>query len=181
MLTILASILGFAGPFIPELLKLFRQKADNAHELAVLELQAKAANAQHMYRMEEVNAQADIAEMQTLRQPQQSFGVQLLDAAANWPRGWIMPVFYLFAALDFLAGMVRPSVTYAIVGFYLAYKWALFELAKVRMGGWAEAATTVWGENDIAVLMLCLSYYFGARTAKAAFGGSASTGKPGGG
>ena len=41
MLAILSAILGFAGPFIPELLKLFRQKQDNAHELAVKAVKVK--------------------------------------------------------------------------------------------------------------------------------------------
>lgn len=71
MLTVLSALLGFVGPFIPELIKFFRQKQDNAHELALLEMQTKIAASEHMYRMEEINATADIAEMQTLRQPQQ--------------------------------------------------------------------------------------------------------------
>ena len=111
MLAILSAILGFAGPFIPEVIKLFRQKADNAHELAVLQMQAQLAEKQHLYRMEEISSQADIAEMQTLRQPQQSFGVQILDAAAHWPKMVILPVFYLFAVLDFINGIIRPDFT----------------------------------------------------------------------
>lgn len=181
MLTILSALLGFAGPFIPELIKLFRQKQDNSHELAVLELQTKIAANQHLYKMEELNANADIMEMQTLRMPQQSFGVQILDAAKDWPKFLIVPVFYMFAILDFLAGMVRPSVTYAITGFYLAYKWALFEQAKLISGSWDRAAVIIWTEMDFSILLLVLGYHFGSRTVKAAFGGSASTGKAGGG
>lgn len=181
MLAILSTLLGFAGPFLPEIIKLFRQKEDNKHELAVLEMQGKMAGQQHLYKMEEINANADIEEMRVLRMPQPSFGVQILDAAKDWPRVLILPVFYLFAALDFISGMVRPGVTYVVVGFYLAYKWALFEIAKVRLGGWADAVTNVWTENDMALLMLCVGYWFGSRTMKATFGGSTSTGKAGGG
>jgi hypothetical protein len=181
MLTILSALLGFAGPFLPELIKLFRQKQDNAHELAVLSLQAELSKSDHLYRMDELKLNADISETITIHQPVQSFGVQVLDAAKDWPKFLIVPVFYLFALLDFISGMVRPGVTYAIVTFYLLYKWALFSVAKVDYITWQAAIQTVWTEQDIAVLMLCLSYYFGSRAVKATFGGSASTGKAGGG
>lgn len=181
MLSIIAALLGFAGPFLPEVLKLFRQNQDNQQELAILKIQAEMAAAGHMYKMEEINANADIVEMQTLRQPQQSFGVQVLDAAKGWPRGWIIPVFYFFALLDFISGMVRPMVTYSMVGFYLMYKWALFDLAKLEHGSWQTASTAIWTETDFSILLLTLSYWFGSRVVKAAFGGSSSTGKAGGG
>lgn len=181
MLTILSALLGFAGPFIPELIKFFRQKQDNQHELAVLEMQTKIAAAEHLYKMEEINATADIAEMQTLRQPQQSFGVQILDAAKDWPKMIILPVFYLFALLDFVAGMVRPTVTYAMVGFYLVYKWALFQQASLIASDWSKAATMIWTEQDLGILYITLGFYFGSRVVKSTFGGSASTGKAGGG
>ena len=180
MLAILSAILGFAGPFLPEVLKLFRQKQDNAHELAVLELQMKMADKAHGYRMEEINAQADIAEMQTLRQPQQSFGVQLLDAAQHWPKMAILPVFYMFALLDWLNGIVRPGVTSAMVGFYLLFKHSQYEIAKQRLGDYAQAVQAIWTTDDFAVLMLCLGYYFGHRTMKAVFGGSSNTSRAGG-
>ncbi len=181
MLTILSAIFGFAGPFLPMIIKLFQQKQDNAHELAILAMQAKAAELQHAYKMEELNTTADITESSNLRLPQQSFGVQVLDAAKDWPKIIIVPVFYLFSFLDFASGFVRPGVTYAMVAFYLAYKWALFETAKLTAGSWTVAIPTIWTEADFALLTLTLSFWFGSRAAKAAFGGSASTGKPGGG
>jgi len=182
MLTIIAAILGFAGPFVPELIKLFRQKQDNTHEIAMMELQAKAAAANHMYKVDELNISADITEMQTLRQPQQSFGVQILDAAKDWPKFVVVPVFYLFAFLDFVTGMVRPIVTYSVVGFYFLYKWAMFDLAIKNSGGvWQQAMATTWTEADWALLLSTVSYWFGSRVVKSAFGGSANTGKAGGG
>lgn len=45
---------------------------------------------------------------------------------------------------------------------------------------WFEGVRNLWGEQDWAVLTLVLSYWFGHRAAKAAFGGSASTAKAGG-
>jgi hypothetical protein len=180
-LTILSALLGFFGPFIPELIKTFRQKQDNAHEISVLKLQAEASQQNHLYKMEEIGAISDITKMTVLHQPVQSFGVQLLDATQNWPKFVVVPVFYLFAFLDFVSGFVRPGVTYSIVGFYLFYKWAIFDLARLDSDKWQVAVQNIWTENDWAVLLLVLGFYFGQRTVKATFGGSTSTGKAGGG
>lgn len=180
MIAILSALLGFAGPFLPELIKFFRQKQDNLHELSILELQGKLAEKGHLYKMEELNINADIAEMNVLRQPQQSFGVQILDAAKDWPKMFILPVFYLFAFLDFVAGFVRPSITYAVTGFYLVYKWALYEQAiKLHANEWNVAILSIWTESDFSILLLVLGYYFGARTVKASFGGSGNTSRAG--
>lgn len=182
MLTILASILGFAGPFIPELIKLFRSKQDNAHELAMMEIQAKNAEKAYLYKVDELNLNADITEMQTIRQPQTSFGVQVLDAAKDWPKLIVVPIFYLFALLDFFTGMVRPVITYSVVGFYFFYKWALYDLALRNSGGeWQTAINATWTESDWALLLSTVAYWFGSRVVKSQFGGSANTGKPGGG
>ena len=179
MLQILSAIFGFAAPFLPEIIKFFREKEDRLHELELIKLRLQAGAQEHLWRMEEVNAKADFAEMQTLRTPTQSFGVQLLDAAApytgeKWGKILLSPVFYLFAILDFLSGMVRPTITYAIVGFYMMVKWAQYEVAKMDSTN-IDAILAIWGEQDWSVLVLVISYWFGARTAKSVFGGSASS------
>lgn len=182
MLEILSFITGFLGPAVPQLFKWFERKQEFAHELALMELRLKQGAQEHLWRMEETNARADIAEMQTLRTPQQSFGVQILDAAKEWVTGtrWgavvIVPAFYLFALLDFVTGMVRPVVTYAAFGFYMVYKWTLFQSLSIAQGKEAAILAT-WSEQDWAVLLLVLGYYFGQRTMKAVFGGSTNTAK----
>lgn len=179
MLAILSAVFGFAAPFLPEVLKYFNRKSDNAHELAMMDLRLKAASAEHTWKMEEINAQADIAEAVELHKPQPSFGVQILDAAKGWELGrWaIIPAFYLFTLLDFVGGMVRPVITYASFGFYVAYKMARYYtmISVAPDMVWTEALLHLWGEQDDAIVVLCLSYWFGARSAQAAFGGSART------
>lgn len=166
MLTILSTILGFAGPFIPAVLKLFQQGIDQKHEIEVMRLQAEIAAKQHTWKLEEISANADVEESRTLRQPQQSFGVQILDAARGhaMPLWAWLPVFWAFGVLDWLRGMVRPAITYVVVAFWLTYKVALYlEIQKVNAPSWSEAVTTLWVPDDWAVLMLCLSYWFGQR------------------
>lgn len=181
MITILSALLGFLGPFIPELIKLFRQKQDNVHELAMLSLQADISKQDHLYKMDELSINANIAEIQVHHKPSPSFGVQILDAAKDWPKFVVVPIFYLFAILDFISGLVRPIVTFAMVGFYLFYKWSIFLAAKADHTAWEVAVQSIWTEHDLGVLFLVLGFYFGSRTVKATFGGSASTGRPGGG
>lgn len=177
MLEILSFITGFLGPVVPQVFKWFERKQEFQHELALMELRMKQGAQEHLWRMEQVNATADIAEMQTLRIPQQSFGVQLLDAAKDkWSAWVIVPVFYLFAFLDFVLGMVRPSITYAAFGFYMVYKWTLFQTLSAKTTIEAAILAT-WTEQDWAVLLLVLGYYFGQRSMKAAFGGSTQTDK----
>ncbi len=175
MLALLSAIFGFAAPMLPEVLKFFQRKQDYQQELEVMKLQAQLRQSEHAYKLEEIEASADIAEAVNLRQPQQSFGVQILDAAneSKWGKWALVPSFYLFTILDFVSGMVRPVITYAAFVFYALVKWAQLEIAMKHLD-FQQALTMVWNENDWAVLTLVLSYWFGHRAAKMAFGGSAS-------
>ena len=174
MIAILTAIFGFLGPFLPEVLKWFTRKQDNAHELAMMEMRLKAGAQEHLWRMEEINANADIAEMKALHQPTPSLGVKLLDAAeGKYPVWVIVPVFWLFSLLDWTVGMVRPAITIAIVAFYMTYRYARFRLMESLVSpdtnAWSVFAQS-WGEYDWAVLTMVLSFWFGGRIAKQAFG-----------
>jgi hypothetical protein len=177
MLEILSAILGFSAPFLTEILKMFQRGQDNKHELALLEFQAKAKEAEHTYRMEELNIKADIEETKTLYQPAASFGVQLLDAAKNSKMNGIAfyPAFYLFVFLDFIASLVRPAITYSAFAFYVAVKWAQLTVARSIENDISNAVISIWTPQDMSIVILVLSYWFGQRAVKAAFGGSANT------
>lgn len=183
MLAVLSAVFGFAAPFLPVVFKTIQGWMDNRHELEMFRLRLQAGAQEHLWRMEEINARADIEEARVLHQPQPSFGVQVLDAAtkSNWGPWAIVPAFYLFTLLDFLSGLVRPAITYAAFMGYLAYKWALFaEYTGPRFESSAEnAILMLWGEQDWAVLTLVLSYWFGLRQYKAVFGGNAGHGGAG--
>jgi len=182
MFEILSACLGFLAPFLPECLKFFQRKQDNQQELAILNLQIQKGAQEHIWKMEEITTQGDIAELTELHKPQQSFGVQLLDAAKGFNlSGWALyPAFYLYSFLDFVAGMVRPVVTYSAFGFYMAVKWAQISMWKMGGTDTATAILQVWGPEDRAIVILVLSYWFGQRSAKAAFGGSTMNSSKGG-
>lgn len=185
MITLLLSFLtGVVGPLLPNLLAFFKEKDDRKHELAMLEARLKAAASEHAWRMEEISATADIEEAKVLHSPTSSFGVQLLDAAnkwadTSWGKWLITPGFFMYAILDFVNGMVRPTIAYCAFFFYIAYKWSVFEVARVTLTT-AEAINATWTENDWAVLLMVLGFFFGQRAAKAVLGGSAFTSKANG-
>lgn len=184
MLAVLTAILGFLGPFLPEVLKLINRRQDNAHELRMFELQMKSAEQAHLQAMSQIEAQADAAEAIYIHKPATSFGVQILDAAKDSGlKGWaIVPTFWAFAFLDFFSGMVRPVLTYAAFGFYAFYKIARFQMMQSASAAdftVYEGVVNLWGDQDWAIVTLVLSYWFGHRAAKAAFGGNATAGKGG--
>ena len=182
MLALLSAIAGFASPFLPEVFKFFQRGQDNKHELAMLEIRMKMAGQEHLYRMEEISAQADIAEARELHKPVQSFGVQILDKAqASLPRWVWVPVFWLFSLLDLFTSSVRPGITYLFAGGYMLYKIALFRVLTSNRfeNDWFGAVVQIWVPEDYAVLSLVLAFWFGVRAHKATFGGNASHGERG--
>lgn len=183
MLAVLSALFGFAAPFLPEALRLVRSWQDHRFEMERLRLSAELAEKQHAWRMEETFARADIAETEALHRPMPSFGVQILDKAhdGGLPAWAVIPVFWAFALADWIATNVRPGITWAMVGFYGAGKATLYAtLTGPRFeAGPAEALAQLWGEEDWAVLTLCLSYWFGSRAARMAFGGGAPYGRAG--
>ncbi len=179
MLAILSALFGFVSQFLPAILSLLQRRQDNSHELSMYRLRLQSAANEHLYKMEEMNARADIEEAKVIHSPAPSFGVQMLDAAKGSGFGvWAtVPAFYLFTLLDFISGMVRPGVTFAIVGLYMVCKyaqWVLLTGPKYEAPGW-EAVTQLWTETDTQVLFMCLGFWFGQRMYKAVFGGSASS------
>lgn len=185
MLELLSAVLGFAAPFLPECVKYFQRKQDNAHELAMLKMQIEKGSQEHLWRAEEIRLEgevkADVEDTKRLSEPQHSFGVQMLDAAKGLDLSpWILyPAFILYVIVDALSAAVRPGITYAAFGFYMAVKWAELSIARANASGLSAALLNVWGQEDRAIVFLVLSYWFGHRAAKAAFGGSAMTSKAG--
>jgi hypothetical protein len=174
MIEILSAGLGFLAPFCGEAVKFFQRRQDNEHELKMLTLQMQKGQQEHLWRAEEIRIEGDIkaeiAETAEIHKPMQSFGVQLLDAAQDKLAGWALyPAFYLFVALDFLSGLVRPAITYAAFGFYMAVKWAELEIAR-QSSSLSAALLNVWGAEDRAIVLLVLGFWFGNRQHLKAFG-----------
>jgi hypothetical protein len=100
MITLLGSLLGFLGAAFPDFLKLFKEKADRKHELAILQLQLEQQKQGHSNRLEEIYVEADIAESKAL--------YKTYNTGIRW--------------VDALNGTVRPVVAYCFFLLYASVK-----------------------------------------------------------
>lgn len=101
MVTLMGAFLGFLGALFPDLMKIWRDRQDKAHELAILDRQMQAQESGHAQRMEAVGAWADVAEMRAV------YGTY----TTHIP--WV----------DALNGTVRPVLAYAFFLLYAFVKW----------------------------------------------------------
>lgn len=106
MMTLIASLIGFLTSFCPALLKLWQDKTDKKHELAILQLQMQSAQGEREVRREEIGIYADVAESQAL--------YQTYNTGVRW--------------VDALNGTVRPVITYAFFFLYATTKWTHFSV-----------------------------------------------------
>lgn len=104
MITLLGALLGFLGAIFPETMKIWRDRMDKTHELAILDRQMEAQKAGHLQHMEAVGAWADIAAMKEVY------------ATYHTNIAWV----------DALNGTVRPVLAYA---FFLLYAYVKFQQA----------------------------------------------------
>lgn len=154
MFSIFSSIIGFLGGFMPDVLKYFKQKQDNAHELSMLDKQIEMAKVAHTQAVEIKNMDADIAESQALYK-----SAELKPSGVGWIDG----------LLYFYNSTVRPTITYGFVGLYGLHKVSAIKLAM-------DSGTDKWlilrdsyTEYDQATLSLVLGYWFGQRMATKVF------------
>ena len=181
----LGALLGFAAPFLPDVLKMVKGRIDHKQEMQMMKLRFENASAEHEWRMKEVEIQADMADLKSARKPQESYGVQLLNAAAKQRPGDTVIAsksfniaFLLFSAIDAFSAAVRPIITYWIVGLWGAIKLAiLYSLYDSTGSSVVEAVSKVltsegaWTPFDEDVLAVVIGFWFGWRTRQRSAGG----------
>ena len=172
----LGALLGFAAPFLPDVMKMVKGRLDHKQEMQMMELRFANASAEHEWKMAELTVKADTIDIQSARKPRQSYGVQLLDAASKVEGEKINgkafnTAFLLFTLADFVAALTRPFMTYWIVGFWGAVKVALLYSIFTAAGGeWSEALVKAltseqsWTEFDQEVTQVVIGFWFGWRT-----------------
>lgn len=151
MMTLLAALIGFAGSFLPDLLKFLRQREDNKQELAVLNLQIKRDKLQGEQRIREIEVEADAREVEAIH-------AEFKDRKPTY--AWV----------EAYIQSVRPTITYAFFGMYSVVKFAQLKLAIFALGDGQEtifrAIAAVWHENDAALLTAIVCFWFGQRAMK---------------
>ena len=142
MLSLLGSLMGFGTSFLPKVMDFFQDKQDKKHELAVMEVQKRQQKELASQKLEAINVEADIREIESLHKSMQPTGVK-----------WI----------DGLRGSVRPVITYAFFGLFIFVEVSAYlSLTAAGVSG-LDAVNAVWDEETKALFAAVISFWFGGR------------------
>ena len=147
MLTLLGSLLGFGSSLLPKVFEFFQERADRAHELAIIDRQMEQMKLGSALKLEEINAKADIAETKAIYKHDSSIK----------PATWV----------ENLRGSVRPIVTYLFILTFIGIKAAgFYMLVHIEGAAVYEAIMAINSENFQAIVAAIVSFWFGSRALK---------------
>ena len=142
MLSLLGSLLGFGTSFLPKVMDYFQDRSDKAHELQVMEVQIRQQKELASQKLEMVNVEADVREIEALQKSMQPTGV-----------AWV----------DGLRGSVRPVITYAFFGLFVFVEVSAYlSLTAAGISG-LDAVNAVWDEDTKALFAAVIAFWFGGR------------------
>lgn len=136
MLTIFASIVGFIGSIIPEILKFLKDRSDKHHALSILEKHSENLHSTNL--LKQLNL--ELEERKIINET-------ILDTKIKW--------------LDALNASVRPLLAYGFFIMYCTMKYIEYKLISQHI---APEIFEVWNENDQVIFAGIISFYFGQRT-----------------
>jgi hypothetical protein len=181
----ITALLGFAAPFLPDVMGLFKGWMDHKQELESMKLRHEMAKDEFGWRIEEIHTKADIEEMKAIRKPHASYGVQMLDkvAGSGLEGSWIFKILLcVYTFLDFLISSVRPGITYWAFGLYTLSKMATLnhisssvkefmpELSKLDHFSQVMENQGAFTTFDQDMLILIIAFWFGQRSRSRAIG-----------
>lgn len=147
--TLFGSLLGGVFRIAPEVLKWLDRKGERDHELKMLQAEMEFAKLKGEITMRQTEAQMTVAELDAVAQAIKEQGETA--RAAGW-----------FVAA--MSAMVRPAVTYWFVGLYSAVKIVSIWMAiDANTSAWKEVLVSNWTHDDMAMLMLVLTFWFVGR------------------
>ena len=142
MLSLLGSVLGFGTSFLPKVIDFFQDKSDKKHELAVMEVQIRQQKELADQKLEAINVNADIREIESLHKSMQPTGVKFIDG---------------------LRGSVRPVITYAFFGLFVFIEVSAYIGLTAQGVSALDAANATFDEDIKALFAAVLSFWFGGR------------------
>ena len=145
MLSLLGSLLGFGTSFLPSVMSFFQDRADKSHELKVMDLQIKSQSDAHVQRLEEINTQADVAQMNAMYK--HDSGLQ--EHSASWT--------------STLSATVRPIITYSFFGLFCFVEVSAYLALTAKGLAINDALLIVWDEDTKALFAAVISFWFGNR------------------
>lgn len=148
MEAIIGGVVGGLLRVVPEVLGFFDRKGERKHELDLSQLTIEQIKAEGSIRMDEKRAEITVAELEAIKE-----GVREQGETARASYKWVAAI----------SGLVRPTVTWGLVGLFAAVKVALiqhFLASGVDMG---QALRYVWGNEDMALMNMVLGFWFVSR------------------
>lgn len=144
MLSLLGSLLGFAGSAAPAVMDHFKNKQNNKLELDKMRLHAELRKEGYDYDMKMFDKQAADNEHQ-----------RLIDHDT-----------VISKSTGFIAGLqksVRPVITYAFFGLFATIEVTLLMNALEMGTPFNEAVTLLWDDDTKAIFAAIISFWFGSR------------------
>ena len=143
MMTLLGSLLGFGTSFLPEILNYFKRGQEQKHELQKMQMEMELLAKRSELKIKELDKEAEIKETE---------GLYLHDSVDAG--GFI----------NALRGSVRPIITYAFFGLFVAIKvTALLALMNNDGMGLSMALDIIWDDQTAGLFAAIMSFWFGNR------------------
>ena len=143
MITLLGSLLGFGTSFLPEVLNYFKRGQEQKHELQRMKMEIELMAKRSEFKIQELDKEAEIKEAEGL------YKHDSVDAG-----GFI----------NALRGSVRPIITYAFFGLFVAIKvTALISLMNLQEMQLNMALSMIWDDQTAGLFSAIMAFWFGNR------------------
>lgn len=146
--TLFGGLLGGVFRIAPELIKLWDRKSEREHELRMVQSEMEFAKIRGEISMRETEARMTVAELDAMSEALKEQG-QTARAAGRWVAA--------------VSALVRPLITYWFVALYSTVKILGMSMAIDDGGYWKEVITNSWSQDDMAMMMLLLTFWFTGR------------------
>ena len=146
--TLLGSLLGGVFRIVPEVMKLWDAKNEREHELAMLGKEMEFAQIRGEISMREQETVLMGKELDAMTEALKEQG-ETARASGQF--------------ISAISAAVRPLVTYWFVTLYSFVKLASILMAIDAGAEWKEVLVSSWSEDDMALLMMVLTFWFVGR------------------
>jgi hypothetical protein len=146
--TLLGSLLGGVFRIVPEVMKLWDAKNEREHELKMLGKEMEFAQIKGEIAMREQETVLMGKELDAMTEALKEQG-ETARASGQF--------------ISAISAAVRPLVTYWFVTLYSIVKLASILMAIDAGANWKEVLVSSWSEDDMALLMMVLTFWFVGR------------------
>ncbi len=149
MMTLLGSLLGFGTSFLPEVLNYFKASQDHKHTMERMSVEMDMMTKRNELKLNIIDKQAEIKETEGL------YKHDAIDAG-----GFV----------NALRGSVRPVITYAFFGLFVAVQVVVMMKVINEGGNWQDAIPLMWTPETQGLFAAIMSFWFGNRAVSKYYG-----------